>query len=156
STRSMSITGRVPPVQDQLVPVRIFEERQVADAGISRLALEGDTLGLELRARSGYVPDADGNPGRAPCERSADARWIEDVKRHLAEGELQVVLALRLDRKPKRSAVEAFRPREVLRQHRDEVDLLDDKVDMLGVDHCGAYRLCSINAFPSGSRNNDM
>ena len=48
-----------------------------------------------------------------------------DVERHLAERELEVVLALRLDREPERAGVELLRARDVLRQHGDEVDLLD-------------------------------
>ena len=45
-------------VQHQRVPVRILEERHVADAGVDGLAVELDALGLELRAGGGDIGDA--------------------------------------------------------------------------------------------------
>src|SRR5205807_6528416 len=99
----MSITRRVPPVQHQLVPVRIFEERHVADACVARLAVELDALRLELRASCGDVRNADRNARVAGDERRSR---VEDVERNLAELELQVVLALGLDRQAERLGVE--------------------------------------------------
>src|SRR5262249_14016227 len=58
-------------------------------------------------------------------ELLADARRIEDVERHLAAAELQVALALGLDLESKRAGVERLGPRDVLREHRDEVRPFD-------------------------------
>ena len=61
----------------------------------------------------------------ATRELLSDARRVEDVERHLAERELEVVLTLGLDRQPERLAVELLGARDVLRQHGHEVDLFD-------------------------------
>jgi hypothetical protein len=50
---------------------------------------------------------------------------VEDVERHLAERELEVVLTLGLDWQSERLAVKPFRARDVLCQHGHEVDGLD-------------------------------
>ncbi len=72
-------------------------------------------------------------------ERLSDARRIEDVERHLAARELHVALALGLDLEAERLRVEALRPRDVLRQERDEVDLLDLHQGVVPSEY-GAYR----------------
>src|SRR5215212_6792658 len=97
----------------------------MADAAVDDLAVELDALRFQPRASGRNVADADRDPRRARRERPADARGIEDIERDLAERELDVVLVLRLDRKPQRLAVELLRPGDVLRENRDEVDSLD-------------------------------
>ena len=119
------VPRRVSAVQQQRVPVRVLEERHVADAGVDDLAVELDALGLELGARGRDVGDAQRQAGGARRERLADARRIEDVERDLAARELHVALALGLDLEAERLRVEALRARNVLRQERHEIDLLD-------------------------------
>src|SRR5215207_4098630 len=59
SDRSRSVlVRRVPVVQHEVVAVRVAEERHVAHAGVERVAVELDTLRLELCARRSDVVDA--------------------------------------------------------------------------------------------------
>ena len=60
--------------------------------------VELDALRFELGARRRDVRHPKGDAGRAGRERLADVRRVEHVQSHLAELELHVVLALRLDR----------------------------------------------------------
>src|SRR4051794_20951662 len=97
----------------------------MADPAVDDLAVELDALRLELGASSCDIRNADRNPRLARRERLADTHRVEDVERDLAERELDVVLALGLDRQPERLGVELLRSRNVLRQDGDEVDGLD-------------------------------
>ncbi|MDQ3381922.1 MAG: hypothetical protein M3546_16685 [Actinomycetota bacterium] len=58
-------------------------------------------------------------------QTAALAGRVEDVERHLPCAELHVVVSLGLDLEPEDLGVELLRPRDVLGQERDEVDVLD-------------------------------
>src|ERR671937_553720 len=104
-------------MQHQMVPVRILEKSEVADAGVDDLPVELHALRLELGPRRRHVGNADRDPREVGRELLTGARRVEDVECHLPERELEVVLALGLDRQPERLVVEALRPWDVRRQH---------------------------------------
>jgi hypothetical protein len=84
-------------VQHQRVSVRIAEEGLVAYPGVDGLAIEFNALRLELSASGGNVRDAERQAGGTWRERLPDAGRVEDVERHLAGAELNVVLTVGLD-----------------------------------------------------------
>src|SRR4051812_9029913 len=51
----------VAVVEHERVPVRVLEERHVADAGVEDVALELEPAGLEVRARLGHVLHVQGD-----------------------------------------------------------------------------------------------
>src|SRR5438552_3966656 len=112
-------------MEHQLVPIGILEEGQVADARIARLTVELDTLRLEGSPRSGDVGNADRDAAQAGRERLTCTGRIEDVQRDLSTAKFHVVRPFGLELEADRLCVELLRPLDVLRQKRDEVELLD-------------------------------
>src|SRR5438445_19478 len=84
----MSITRRVPPVQHQLVPVRIFEERHVADACVARLTVELDADLLEPLPRSVDVRDTKRDVADVWAKRAADRCRVDQVQADVARLDL--------------------------------------------------------------------
>jgi hypothetical protein len=68
-------------VEHQRVPVRIGEERHVADAGVEDLAGELDALRLERRPRLLDVGDAEGDLGAVRRrEPLPDVRRVDEIE----------------------------------------------------------------------------
>src|SRR5262249_57350049 len=93
--------------------------------GVDDVPRDCAALRLELGAGCSDVWDPDRDARRRGRELLSDARRIEDVEGHLAKCELEIAVALALDREAERLAVELLRTGDVLRQHGHEVDLLD-------------------------------
>ena len=79
-----AVSGRVAPVEDDLVPVGIAHERHVADARVERVHVELDALLLELAAGLGDVGDAQRESGLVRRERHPLLLGLPDPERHLA------------------------------------------------------------------------
>ena len=134
---------------------RVLEPCLPADARLDRLAVECDTLRLELRTRGVDVRHAKSQPCGRRRERLLDARRIEDVECDLSAPKLHVALTLGLDLEPEDLRVEALARGKVLRQEGHEVDVLDLHHGFEPSEY-GAWRWCRISEFPSGSLKNAM
>ena len=147
--------GRVPPVEHERVPVRVVEDRHVADAGVERLGDELDALRLERPLRRLDVGDAERDRrGVRAFELPADVRRIDEVEGDvLAELVLGPALVPRDLRQPERLAVEraSTASRSVTGTETKSV-----RSTLITSPRDGLYRWWSMSALPSGSWKNAM
>src|SRR2546423_7740727 len=130
STRSICIRQRavairrVAAVELKGVAVRIGEAREMADTGIDRLVLELDSLGLQLRARSGDIGHS--QPDRHLVASGLKVRTHRlgrhERQRDVPELALDPPLArVRIPVEAERLAVELVGPLQVLNWKGDEI-----------------------------------
>src|SRR4051794_26305134 len=150
SMRVISITGRIPAVQHQRVPVGIAEERHMANARVERVALERAPARLEVGARLRDVGDAQRDVCRVrPAKGRADVVELEQVDTHvLAQLELREA-ALRHVLEAERVAVEPRRTLHVGDRDGDEVRPFDDQPTEPSI--CSWIRRFISTAYSSGS-----
>ena len=112
-------------MQHQRVPVRVLEERHVADARVERLAVEDDALRLELGTPGGDIAHVDREMRGIGAELDAGARRIPDAQAELADEDFEPGRRVPVERQPERVHVEPLRTCGVLRLDCEEIDLLD-------------------------------
>src|SRR4029453_18021138 len=108
-------------MEHERVPVRILEERHVANTGVADLAEELDAGFLEPRALGRHVMNPESDVRDVRLELLSEAGRIDQVERDVARFELGPAFLeiRRVD--TQRLAVERLRPLHVLPRHRHEV-----------------------------------
>jgi hypothetical protein len=127
-------------VQHQRVSVGVVEGSHVTHTGVERVAVELHASGFGLGSRGSNIRNPQRKPRWARSERLADARRVEDVERHLACTELDVMLASALDREAQRLSVEVSRAGDVLGQERHEIHALHLDSHGASIERCAAPR----------------